>query len=440
MKNNPDNSQTYEATVSSLTHEGKGVCKVEGKTIFVDGALPGEKIRFKYRTRKRKFDEAELVDVIEASPHRVTAKCAHFGLCGGCSLMHLDAEEQIKQKQAILLENLQHIGHTQPTQIIPAITGPAWGYRRKARLGVKFVKKKGKVLVGFREKRSPFLAELEQCEVLHPCVGQRLLGLAALIQSLDCYNQIAQIEVAVTDAVCALVFRNLVPLSDADKIKLTEYAQQQDVAILLQPAGPDSVSAFYPEQIELSYTLAEYAVTLHFSATDFVQVNQEINPKMVHQALELLDLQADDEVLELFCGLGNFSLPMARTAKHVTGVEGSRELVEKARHNAQLNNLSNLAFHVANLMEDVSASSWIKQPYSKLLLDPPRSGAKEIMPLLGKLKIKHIVYVSCNPATLARDADILVNELGYTLQQAGVMDMFPHTAHVESIALFVKQK
>ena len=432
--------QEHEAVVESLSHDGKGICRVEGKAIFVAGALPGERIRFSFRPEKRKYDEGALLEVLQASPDRIEAKCKHYGVCGGCSFMHLSSEKQIEAKQQVLLDGLKHIGKVQAAEILPPITTHPWGYRRKARLGVKFVHKKEKVLVGFRERNAPFLAELEQCEVLHPDAGLRLTSLAGLIRSLSCYDKIAQIEVAIAEETSAFVFRNLVELTGDDEEKLVNYAQQEGIAIYIQPGGPDTVRPLYPPAPRLFYRLADYDVTLDFEPTDFTQVNQDINPKMVAQALELLELNENDKVLELFCGLGNFTLPMARTAKHVTGVEGDAELITRANQNAERNGISNTDLHVANLMEDVSDSSWLKKDYDKLLLDPPRSGAKEILPLLEKLNIDRIVYVSCNPSTLARDAGVLVNEMGYRLDKAGIMDMFPHTAHVESIALFTKNE
>jgi len=431
--------QEHEAVVESLSHDGKGICRVEGKAIFVTGALPGERVRFSFRPHKKKYDDGNLIEVLEASPDRIEPKCKHYGICGGCSFMHLSSEKQIEEKQKVLVDGLKHIGKVEAGEILPPLTTHPWGYRRKARLGVKYVFKKEKVLVGFRERSAPYLAELEQCEVLHPDAGLRLTSFAGLIRSLSCYEKIAQIEVAIADDVSAFVFRNLVALTDEDKEKLINYAKEESIAIYLQPKGPDTVTPLYPENPRLQYTLPDYNVTLDFQPTDFTQVNQDINPKMIKLALELLDLNESDHVLELFCGLGNFTLPMARYAKQITGVEGDAELIARANKNAEQNDISNTDLHVANLMDDVSDCSWLKKGYDKLLLDPPRSGAKEMMPFIAKMEIKHIVYVSCNPSTLARDAGTLVNEMGYTLDKAGIMDMFPHTAHVESIALFTKK-
>lgn len=431
--------QEHEATVESLSHDGKGICRVDGKVIFVSGALPGERIRFSFRPHKKKHDEGHLIEVLKASADRIEPKCKHYGVCGGCSFMHLSSEKQIEEKQKVLIDGLEHIGKVVANEILPPLTTHPWGYRRKARLGVKFVYKKEKVLVGFRERSAPYLAELEQCEVLHPDAGLRLTSFASLIRDLSCYEKIAQIEVAIADDISAFVFRNLVELTDEDKEKLITYAKNEKIAIYLQPKGPNTVTPLYPENPRLQYCLSDYDVTLDFQPTDFTQVNQDINPKMIKLALDLLALKETDHVLELFCGLGNFTLPMARFAKQITGVEGDAELIARANKNAEQNNIINTDLHVANLMEDVSACDWLKPSYDKLLLDPPRSGAKEMMPYIEKMKIKHIVYVSCNPSTLARDAGTLVNEMGYTLEKAGIMDMFPHTAHVESIALFTKK-
>ena len=431
--------QEHEAIVESLSHDGKGICRVDGKVIFVSGALPGEVVRFSFRPHKRKHDEGNLIEVLKPSADRIEAKCKHYGVCGGCSFMHLTSEKQIEEKQKVLIDGLEHIGKVKSNEILPPLTTHPWGYRRKARLGVKYVFKKEKVLVGFRERSAPYLAELEQCEVLHPDAGLRLTSFATLIRSLSCYDKIAQIEVAIGDDVSAFVFRNLVELTEDDKEKLISYAKEESIAIYLQPKGPDSVTPLYPENPRLQYSLPDYNVTLDFEPTDFTQVNQDINPKMVALALELLDLKENDHVLELFCGLGNFTLPMARFAKQITGVEGDADLIKRANKNAENNDISNTDLHVANLMEDISGSEWLKQGYDKLLLDPPRSGAKEMLPYIDKMDIKHIVYVSCNPSTLARDAGTLVNEMGYTLVKTGIMDMFPHTAHVESIALFIKK-
>lgn len=426
------------ATIDSLSPEGRGVARIDGKTTFIEGALPGEQVSFVYDNIRSKFSEGHTVEVLKASDLRVEAKCQHAHICGGCSLQHMDAEAQIQHKQSILLGHFEHIAKVKPDEVLPPLTGPLWGYRKKARLGVRYVRKKERVLVGFREKGKPYLADLNQCEVLHPSVGYHLQDLADLVRSLDCYESIAQIEVAVDDTHAAMIFRNLVEVNLADKDKLIQYAKNNAVDLYLQPKGPDSVTLLYPDSADLSYSTEE-GLQVHFKPDDFTQVNSEINIKMIQRAIELLDLQASDKILELFCGLGNFTLPLARRCASVTAVEGDKTLIDRANENAKLNNISNISYHVANLMEDVKGMPWLKGDYNKILIDPPRSGAIEVLPHIAKLNAERILYISCNPATLARDADFLVNEAGYHLVKAGVMDMFPHTAHVESIAMFVKK-
>jgi 23S rRNA (uracil1939-C5)-methyltransferase len=426
------------ARIESMSHDGRGVAHIDGKTTFVDGALPGEEISFLYTGRTRKFDEGRVCGIFSASPERVEPRCAHFDLCGGCSLQHQAAQRQIFAKQQSLLDNLERIGKVEPRRVMEPLTGPVWGYRNKARLGVKFVKKKGRVLVGFREKRKPYVADIRRCEVLHPSVGERIEALAELLQGMQTRERIAQIEVAVGDAVSALVFRNLDPLPAADSDRLKAWAQVTGLHVYLQPAGPDSIELLWPERSQLSYRLPAFDVELDFLPTDFTQVNPAINQPMIEQALSLLEMDASHRVLDLFCGLGNFTLPIARRAGSVTGVEGAAALVQRARDNARRNGIGNADFHAVDLNEDPGAHAWMQQDYDRLLLDPPRSGAQEMVRHLGRLQAERLVYVSCHPGSLARDAGVLVNELGYSLAAAGVMDMFPHTAHVESMALFVR--
>lgn len=429
------------ARIETMTHEGKGIARIGGKTVFIDGALPGEKVEFVYTRNRRNYDEGRLVQVLEASASRVEPACEHFGTCGGCRLQHVSGEEQIRLKQQILLDDLAHIGRVEPESVLPPLTGPVWGYRNKARLGVRYVDKKEKVLVGFRERGSHFLAELQHCHILNPALGGRLPELGALVRQLSGYRRIPQIEVAAGDDQIALVFRNLEPLSEADIRLLIDYGKTHGFVIYHQPKGPDSVTLLYPQQTTLYYTIPEFDVRLEFLPTDFTQVNSDINRRMISHALALFEVQAEDRVLELFCGLGNFSLPLARRAGEVVAVEGEADLIRRARDNAALNGIGNVSFAVANLFEDSSAEPWLKgQRYDKVLLDPPRSGAAEMIPQLAATGAERIVYVSCNPATLARDAGELVNQHGYRLLKAGIMDMFPHTAHVESIALFVKDR
>ena len=425
------------AQIESFAHDLRGVTHVNGKAVFVDGALPGEEVEFVYTDIRRDFAEARIERVITPAPNRIEPRCPHFGVCGGCSLQHLDEAEQINIKQNLLMEQFRRIGKVEPAEIWPPLTGPHWGYRHKARLGVKWVAKKGKVLVGFREKASSFLAELETCLVLHPKVGERLQDLSALIESLSIRDQIPQIEVAVGDERAALVFRVLQEPSNDDLANLRDFAQRFGFDIYLQPKGPDSIVALWPEHpLLLGYALPEAGVEFQFQPTDFTQVNVEINRKMVERVLETLDPQANDEILDLFCGIGNFTLPLARKAAHVMGVEGGVEAVARARQNALDNGLTNVTFHVTDLTQEQDSTLWANRRYDKVLLDPSRAGAMEILAYAKKWDASRIVYVSCNPSTLARDAGILVNELGYRLVRAGVMDMFPNTTHVESIALF----
>lgn len=426
-------------TVESLSHDGRGVAHLDGKAVFIDGALPGEEVGFEYLGTHRKYDEGRVTDVHRASPDRVTPRCPHFGVCGGCSLQHLDPGAQIRAKQQVLLDNLKHIGDVVPDSVLPVLAGPVWGYRSKARLAAKYVIKKGRLLVGFREKRTPYVAELTRCEVLHASVGEHLLELAALIDRLEARARIPQIEVAVSESVTALVFRHLDPLSEVDLEQLRQFAAGQGVHVYLQPGGPATVQLLWPQHSSLSYHLPAQDVEIRFRPTDFTQVNAAINGQMVERVLQLLALQPQDRVLDLFCGLGNFTLPMARFAGAVTGVEGEAGLVSRARENALLNGIDNARFHVADLAAEQPDPAWSGAHYDKVLLDPPRSGAAAVLPVIGRLRPGRIVYVSCHPGSLARDAGNLVKAQGYRLVAAGVMDMFPHTAHVESIAEFERR-
>ncbi len=423
-------------TIESLGHDGRGVAHRDGKAVFIDAALPGEEVAFEYLATHRKYDEGRVTGVLRPSRDRVEPKCPHFGVCGGCSLQHMAAAAQIGSKQQVLLDNLQHIGKVEPAMLLDPLTGPVWGYRTKARLGVRHVIKKGRVLVGFREKRSALLADLKGCEVMHPSVGRRIDELAQLIDGLDARGRIPQIEVAVAEAVTALVFRNLDPLGAADLESLRQFGVRMGIHVYLQPSGPDSVQLLWPDESTLVYRLPGQAIEIEFRPTDFTQINPAINVQIASRVLELLDLADTHRVLELFCGLGNFTLPVARHAGEVTGVEGDAGLVSRARENALRNGLHNVSFHAADLAERVTEAPWAGVAYDRVLLDPPRSGAAAVMDLLGNIRPERMVYISCHPGSLARDADRLVNEFGYRLQATGVMDMFPHTAHVESIALF----
>lgn len=433
-------SKQFETTIESLSHDGRGVASIQNKTTFVSGALPTEKILGEITHTHKRYNEAKIIDVLSAAPERTTPHCRHFGVCGGCSMQHVEASAQVQLKQQALLEQLHHFGKVQPEAILPPIVGSPWGYRRKARLGVRYVIKKEKLLIGFREKLSNYLADIETCEVLHPSVGKSLLKLRQLIRGLTQYQQIPQIEIAVSDQTTALVIRHMTPLTEADLAALCEFAQEHAFHIYLQPNPPAAIHKLWPndQQELLSYFLPDYQLEMQFHPLDFTQVNAEINREMIKQALQLLDPQSTDTILDLFCGLGNFTLPIARFAKHVVGVEGGVAMVERAKANAELNQITNTEFYAANLMEPNESAPWLKVAYDKVLLDPPRTGAKEILPYLTGPSIKRIVYVSCNPSTLARDAGELVYNYHYKLKKVGVINMFPHTSHIEAIALFEK--
>ena len=425
-----------EADITDLTHDGRGVAHISGKAVFVAGALAGERVRLRDVRKHRHYDEAAVEEVLRVSPDRVAPRCKHFGVCGGCALQHLDPAAQIAAKQRLLLENFERIGKVQPSAILPALTDSPWGYRRKARLSAKFVEKKGRMLVGFRETNGRYVADVERCEVLLPAVGERIAAITAMLESLEGKREIPQIEIAAGDNLVALVFRHLQPLSDADTEALTRFGQANDLAIFLQPGGIDSVAPLWPAGAQLNFELPAYDVTLDFRPLDFIQVNGGMNRRMIDHALALLDPQPSDRVLDLFCGLGNFTLPLARRAAQVVGVEGETGLVQRARDNATKNGIANATFHSADLAADQRATAWAKADYELVLLDPPRSGADAVLDYLPRKSTRRVVYVSCHPASLARDAGILVDKHGFKLTSAGVMDMFPHTAHVESIALF----
>jgi 23S rRNA (uracil1939-C5)-methyltransferase len=425
-----------EADITDLSHDGRGVAHINGKAIFVVGALAGERVRLRFTGKHRHYDEAVVEEVLNASPDRVTPRCPHFGVCGGCALQHLDPLAQIMAKQRVLLENLERIGKVQPQTVLAPLTDSPWGYRRKARLSVKFVEKKGRVLVGFRESNGRYVADITRCEVLHPAVGERIQAITALIESLDAKRDIPQIEVAAGDDLVALIFRHLQPLSANDRDALVEFGKTHELGIYLQPGGIDSVAPLWPQDAHLSFRLPAYAVELDFQPLDFIQVNAGMNRRMIDHALALLDPQPADRVLDLFCGLGNFTLPLARRAARVAGVEGEAGLVRRAGENARRNGIENVDFFSADLAADQRATPWAKADYDLLLLDPPRSGAAAVLEYLPKRGVRRVVYVACHPGSLARDAGILVEQHGFTLAGAGVMDMFPHTAHVESIALF----
>lgn len=448
----------FGIAIDDLSHDGRGVGRREGKAVFVSGALPGERVRARQTAKSRHFDEAVALEVIEASPDRVVPRCAHFGVCGGCALQHLDEGKQIEAKARVLRENLARIGQVEPREWFAPIRDAQWGYRRKGRLSVRWVEKKGKALVGFREQDPRFVADLTECHTVIPGLGRRLPALSALVESLDGRRTIPQIEFIAGDGaldtspgtvdggreggVLALVFRHLEPLSAGDLDKLTDFAKREGLAVFLQPGGVDTVAPLWPEQVELHFDLsaadvgAAEGLRLQFRPLDFIQVNAGLNRKMIARAIDLLALKPGERVLDLFCGLGNFTLPIARRGFEVVGVEGDAGLVARARRNAEANGLPNARFFAADLAKDLAGEPWMQGGFDKLLIDPPRAGAAEMLAQLPLKGIPRIVYVSCHPGSLARDAGFLVKERGYTLLGAGVMDMFPHTAHVESIAVF----
>jgi 23S rRNA (uracil1939-C5)-methyltransferase len=424
------------ADIESLDHEGRGVAHIGGKAVFVDGALPGESVRLQRTRRQRRHDEAEVIEVLRPSAERVVARCRHFGICGGCSLQHLEHAAQLAAKTRIVADAFDRIGSVTPEAWLAPLAGPAWSYRRRARLGCKFVDKKGKVLVGFRERGSPLLAELESCDVLAPPVGALISPLAELIGTLDLKRRVAQVEVAVGENATALVLRVLDDPTPGDLAKLSAFESSHGVALYLQRGGLDTVAPLTPPAMPLRYELPGLAAGIEFAPTDFVQVNGPLNRLMVDRAIELLAPRPLDRALDLFCGLGNFSLPLALRIASVDGVEGDAALVRRARANADRNGISNAAFHVADLAAADPPGAWARAAYDLVLLDPPRAGAREVLPVATASRPRRIVYVSCHPGSLARDAGILVREHDYRLVTAGIMDMFPHTSHVESIALF----
>jgi len=427
------------AVIESLDHEGRGVTHVDAKAIFVQGALPHERVEFSSFRRKPSYELATLSGVRRASTWRTQPRCRYFGVCGGCSMQHLDAAAQAATKQRVLEDALWHIARLRAETVLPAICGPAWGYRHRARLSVRLVVKKGGILVGFHERNSSYVADMLSCEILPPAVSAMLPSLRALIGSLSIADRLPQIEVAVGEAVVALVLRHLQPLSGDDELTLRRFAENAGVQLWLQPSGPDSAHLFHGAALApLCYRLPEFDIEIRFRPTDFTQVNHAMNRVLVRRALTLLQLRQGERVADMFCGLGNFTLPMARSGAVVVGIEGSRSLIERAGENARINGLGDcVRFELANLFEFDQAALARLGPLDKMLIDPPREGAVELVKALGTDGgPQRIVYVSCNPATLARDAAILVSGKGFRLAGVGIVNMFPHTSHVESIALF----
>lgn len=425
--------------IENLSHDGRGIARVDGKTVFVFGALPQEHVQVRYTRKHRRYAEALATAVEQPSSIRVVAPCAHFGVCGGCALQHMDSSAQLDLKRQTLEQQLKHFGGITPESWVAPIQGARLGYRRKARLAVKYVGKKDAVLVGFREQHSHLIADVQDCLILYPSLATLLQPLRVLIRQLHTYQAIPQLEVAAGDEDVACIVRHLQALTDHDKQCLIDFAKQHAIAMYLQPEGPSSVHRLWPEQGQerLSYRLIAHDVQLYFHPQDFIQVHGEVNQKLVGQALDWLELLPEDKVLDLFCGLGNFTLPIARHVAHVVGVEGDQAMVKRADENAEHNQLTHAQFFAQDLTKDWTKAPFAATRYDKLLLDPPRSGALEVVQRMAHLAPKRIVYVSCNPATLARDAGVLQQQ-GYRLKNLGLLDMFPHTQHVEAIALFDK--
>ena len=443
-------SGSYQLEIESVDHDARGVAHIDGKVIFVDGALPSETVIASPYRKKSKYENAQLIRVVKAGGSRVTPPCVHFGTCGGCSLQHADVRTQVAIKQRVLEDNLRFIGRVQPEVMLRAIHGPTWGYRYRARLSVRHIAKKGGVLVGFHEKRSSFVADLRSCAILPPRISALLMPLRQLVADLSIRDRLPQFELAIGSRVDVLVARILAPLSQDDEVLVKRFAQIHQVQFWLQPDGPSTATPFWPlapHSAPLSYDLPEFDLNLQFRPTDFTQVNHHINQVLVSRALSLLNVQAGERVGDFFCGLGNFTLPLARQAREVVGIEGSAALVARARDNAAHNGLAGKAlFHSANLFESDPESLTRLGRFDRILIDPPREGALNLIKAIGALgqadaswKPKRIVYVSCSPSTLARDAGVLHHEYGYALKSAGVINMFPHTSHVESIAVLEPQ-
>ena len=440
----PSKFPSFPALIESLDHEGRGVAHVDGKAIFVEGALPREHVQYEPSRKKKHFETAKLVRIEHASSERVVPKCAFYEICGGCGQQHADPRLQVAAKQRVLEDNLARIGKVIPERVLPPIYAAPWEYRHRARMSVHYVAKKGGVLVGFREKKSSYVADMHSCEVLAGGVGQMIDPLREVMSSLDKRDRIPQIEVAIGERVTALVLRLLEPLTAEDEVRLKGFADRYHIQWWVQVKGPETAVPWYPlDAPDLTYTLPEFGLELNFRPTEFTQVNHRVNRLMVNRAMAMLDPQTGETIVDLFCGLGNFSLPIAARGANVIGVEGSDALTTRAMQNAERNGLAAQSrFFAADLYTDQEAAMAKIPAVGKMLIDPPRDGAIEVCKLLGaelRPELKHIVYVSCSPGTLARDAGVLVHTQGFTLKAAGVVNMFPHTAHVESIALFERE-
>lgn len=426
------------ASVTQLNHEGRGIAHINGKTTFLFGGLTGETVQFRYTAIHRQYDEGIVTQVLTPSVDRVTPRCPHFGVCGGCSLQHINPDAQRTHKQQVLLEHFQHQAGIQPKCLLEPLYDYPWEYRRRARLSVRFVEKKNTVLVGFRERSSRYVAEIHQCDILQSSIGKKIKLLGELLMQCEKKSDIAQLEIAIGDNATAVVIRNLVALPEADQSRLIAFAQAENLQFYLQPKGPDSIYPLYPAHPDrLFYDIPHHAVRLFFQPTQFTQINAAVNLKMIDRAIDLLALKKTDRVLDLFCGIGNFTLPIAKYCDTVIGVEGAENAIAQAKKNALENKINNAAFYTHDLFADISQTAWCHSIFDKVLLDPPRVGAAALMPYFKQWKPQRIVYISCHPMTLARDTIDLI-KLGYTLEKAGMMDMFPQTDHIEAIALFVR--
>jgi 23S rRNA (uracil1939-C5)-methyltransferase len=427
--------------IESLDQEGRGVARRDGKTVFIEGALPGEIVTCKSFRTKPSYEVAVVEEILGPGAFRTAPRCPYFGYCGGCSLQHLDARAQVAMKQRVLEDSLWHVGRVRPDQVLPAIHGPAWGYRHRARLTARYVPKKGGSLIGFHERRSSYVADMESCEIMPPHISRLLRPLRELVNGLSIRARLPQVEVAVGEKADVLVLRVLEPPNEVDGARLREFAESHGVHLYLQPHGPDSAHPFHPpEPAELYYTLPDFDLRIRFAPTDFTQVNPEMNRVLVRRALTLLDPQPGERVADLFCGVGNFTLAIARRGAAVVGFEGSDELVRCALVNAEANGLSAAASFVALDLYRLNGVEFSRfGRFDRMLLDPPRDGAVELVKALPDEGPRRLVYVSCNPGTLARDAAVLTQTRGYRLSAAGVVNMFPHTSHVESIAVFDRE-
>lgn len=435
-------NKTATGLIRALSHDGRGIAQIEGKTVFIESALVGEQVEFEYTRIKSRYSEAKLTQILSPSSARIEPKCNSFGICGGCSLQHMDTDAQLNHKLSVLLEQLYHIGGINSAKVLPAIKSTPWGYRRKARLGVRYVFKEQKLLIGFREKNGRYLADITDCSVLDESIGAKIEELRVLLLALEGCLAISQLEVAVGDNAIAIIIRHLQPFNENDLAKLIAYGTKTNFHIYLQPGNPTTVSRLYPAEgsDRLSYHLKvkDQDLEMLFHPSDFIQVNAAINNRLIDLAIELMAPQSNETFLDLFCGIGNFTLPLSLYSQQVIGIEGCQEMVKRGYENARHNGISNVIFECHNLQEPHYTNKYISQKYDGVLLDPPRTGALEIVKILPKLNAKRVVYISCNPATLSRDAGHL-RQHGYELVNIGILDMFPHTSHVESIGLFVKK-